>query len=86
MLCTLPLSAKKDVKERLDRNNISYMIQNIGNDKINVFFGKQECLTVANKICKNRSLNLLNPEEDFILGILLGYSIHEQCCRYCKKQ
>lgn len=86
MLYTLPSSSEKEVITRLENNAISYMIQKLDNGNINVFFGKKECLTVANKICKNRPLNRLNPEEDFILGILLGYSIHEQCCRYCRKQ
>lgn len=86
MLCTLPVSKEDEVKRRLEKNTISYMIQKIGNGNMNVFFGKSECLNVANRICKDRPLNLLSPEEDFILGILLGYSIHEQCCRYCRKQ
>lgn len=86
MLYTLPSSAEKEVVGRLERNTISYMIQRLGYGNINVFFGKQECLNVATRICKDKPLNPLNPEEDFTLGILLGYGIHEQCCRYCKKQ
>lgn len=86
MLCTLPASMEKDVKYKLDKNAISYMIQRLNNGNINVFFGKKECLHVARQLCSDKPLNLLTPEEDFILGILLGYSIGEQCSRYCRKQ
>lgn len=86
MLCTLPSETEHKVRSRLENNDICYMIQKLKNGNINVFFGKEECLTVACNICKNKPLNHLSPEEDFILGALLGYSISEQCQRYCKRQ
>ena len=33
-----------------------------------------------------RPLNKLTPEEDFILGAMLGYDICQQCKRYCGKK
>lgn len=33
-----------------------------------------------------RPLNQLTPEEDFILGAMLGYDICQQCKRYCGKK
>lgn len=33
-----------------------------------------------------RPLNLLTPEEDFILGAMLGYDICAQCKRYCTRK
>lgn len=86
ILCTLPANTEEQVKWKLEKNAISYKIEKLNNGNINVFFGKEECLVVANKICNDKPLNKLTPEEDFILGILLGYSIIEQCNRYCKKQ
>jgi len=86
VLCTLSADVEDKVKLRLERNGISYMIQHLKNGNINVFFGKEECLSVIRKICKGKMLNELSDEEDFMLGILLGYSISEQCRRYCKKQ
>lgn len=86
MLCTLPADSEQSVKGRLERNKICYMIQKLNNGNMNVFFGKKECLIVASRICKNKPLNLLSPEEDFIIGTLLGYSVSEQCQRYCKRQ
>ena len=33
-----------------------------------------------------RPLNQLTPEEDFILGAMLGYDICTQCERYCERK
>ena len=33
-----------------------------------------------------RPLNLLTPEEDFMLGAMLGYDICAQCERYCERK
>jgi Protein of unknown function (DUF2023). len=85
ILYTVPADSEEKVKEKLQKNAISYVIQPLPNGNINVFFGKEECISVIRKIC-NKSLNRLSPEEDFMLGILLGYSLPEQCRRYCKRQ
>ncbi len=84
ILCTLPGEKEAEVKRKLERNDICYMITKLKNGNINVFFGKEECLIVAKHLCLNKPLNQLTPEEDFMLGVLLGYSVSEQCRRYCK--
>ncbi len=38
---------------------------------------------LAIRLIVDRPLNLLTPEEDFILGAMLGYDICAQCERYC---
>lgn len=86
MLCTLTSDMEERARKKLDKNQINYKIQRLKNGNINIFFGKEECLSVANKICGDKPLNLLTPEQDFILGILLGYSVSEQCNRYCRKE
>jgi len=102
VLCTLSGSMEEKAKARLEKDGIAYMIQRQVNGNINVFFGKKDCLLVAcdicknkplNKltpeedyICKNKPLNKLTPEEDFMLGMLLGYSLCEQCKRYSKRK
>lgn len=86
VLCTLPGYLEQKVVQKLERNDICYMIQKIKNGNINVFFGKEECLVVINNLCKNKTLDQLTPEEDFMLGTLLGYSVCEQCRRYCKRK
>ena len=64
---------------------ISYMIQEIGTNKINLFFGKPECMEAMRHII-TRPLNQLTAEEDFILGTMLGYDLCQQCKRYCNKK
>ncbi|SHG19657.1 DUF2023 family protein [Dysgonomonas macrotermitis] len=86
VLCTLSANLEDKVIAKLERNGICYMIQRLRKGNINVFFGKEECLVVINKLCKNRSLDQLSPEEDFMIGTLLGYSVCEQCRRYCKRK
>ncbi len=86
VLCTLSGKLEEKVRAKLEKNEISYMIQNLRNGNINVFFGKKECLVVVDKLCKDRSLDQLTAEEDFMIGTLLGYSVSEQCKRYCKRK
>lgn len=71
--------------KRLQHQNIGYVIQRVGEDKLNLFFGKKECLD-AIRLMITRPLNELTPEEDFILGAMLGYDICGQCERYCERK
>lgn len=70
---------------RLQHQNISYVIQPVGNDRLNLFFGKKECLD-AIRLMITKPLCKLTPEEDFILGAMLGYDICAQCERYCERK
>lgn len=70
---------------RLRHQNIGYILQPVGNDRMNLFFGRKECLD-AIRLMVNRPLNQLSPEEDFILGAMLGYDICAQCERYCARK
>ena len=62
-----------------------YIIQPVGNDKINLFFGRKECIN-AIRFLVTQPLNKLSPEQDFILGAMLGYDICAQCKRYCERK
>jgi hypothetical protein len=48
-----------------------------------VFFGADECVAVIRAIGKT-SLSDYTPEEDFILGTMLGYGRLQQCARYIR--
>ena len=50
--------------ERLKRQNIDYIIQPVGNDRLNLFFGKRECMDAV-RVMVTRPLNQLTPEEDW---------------------
>ena len=71
--------------KRLINQKINYIIQPVGNDKINLFFGRKECIN-AIRFLVNQPLNKLSPEQDFILGAMLGYDICVQCKRYCDRK
>lgn len=71
--------------KRLENQNIEYLIQKAGRNSINLYFGHTECLETI-KLFVDRPLNRLTPEEDFILGALLGYDISHQCKRFCSRK
>lgn len=70
---------------RLENQGIDYILQPVGNDRMNLFFGRKQCLD-AIRLMVTRPLNQLTPEEDFILGAMLGYDICAQCERYCERK
>ena len=71
--------------QRLERQGIPYLLQPAGQQNLNLYFGRRECLE-AIRLIVTRPLNQLTPEEDFILGAMLGYDICAQCERYCKRK
>lgn len=70
---------------RLRNHKIKYLIQPVDDERINLFFGKSECIE-AIRMLVTRPLYKLTPEEDFILGAMLGYDICTQCRRYCTRK
>lgn len=73
------------IETKLVKENIDYAIQKVNEDKINVFFGAKECVDVIRNFI-HKKLNEFTPEQDFILGILLGYDRRQQCKRYLSLQ
>ncbi len=73
---------KEHIEKRLKSENIDYVIHDIANNKINVYFGAKQCVDVVKTF--NPKLNELSAEQDFILGIMLGYDRVRQCERYMK--
>ena len=71
--------------QRLESQGIPYLLQPAGRQNQNIYFGRRECLE-AIRLIVTRPLNELTPEEDFILGAMLGYDICAQCERYCKRK
>ncbi len=73
------------VREKLSKNSISSYITRLDSGKINVFFGHTSCVETVRSFGEKR-LNQYTPEEDFILGVLLGYDRVKQCDRYLTKK
>ncbi len=85
ILFTMNNQYSEQAFKRLERQNIGYLVQKAGKNNINLYFGHPECLEII-KMFVDRPLNRLTPEEDFILGALLGYDICRQCKRFCSRK
>lgn len=85
ILHTTKKTNKESIEERLKRRSIPYVIYEINGDKINIFFGEKHCIDVIEAINKSNLLDY-SDEEDFILGIMLGYDRLKQCQRYMKRK
>lgn len=81
VLCTMCPTCASLVCDRLDSQGISHAIQQVSPNKVNLFFGNEMCLNVVRSFI-HKPLNELSAEEDFILGVMLGYDITRQCERY----
>lgn len=73
------------IKERLDKSSYTYILESLKSNYVNIFFGTSECIEVLKKF-KKSSLREYSAEEDFILGVLLGYNIQQQCKRYISRK
>lgn len=71
------------IKMKLGKRKINYEIYEIKNNNLNIFFGAEKCVKVIKKIGKDY-LGNYTAEEDFILGIMLGYDRKKQCERFLK--
>ncbi len=72
-------------EELLIRKGIYYKIQDVNTRKINVFFGKNQCVKIVESF-RNKSLSEFSAEQDFMLGIMLGYDRVQQCDRYINRK
>ncbi len=73
------------IQKILEHQKIDYLVLALPEDKINIFFGLKDCIETI-KNFSSEELDLLTPEEDFILGIMLGYSRQKQYNRFLKKK
>lgn len=85
VLCTMSLSCAHIMVERLKDQDIEYAMQVVSPQKVNLYFGMPACMRVVGTFI-GRPLNELSPEEDFILGAMLGYDITQQCERYSQRK
>ena len=76
VLFTCPKQYEECARKRLCSQNMDYVLQPAGKNNLNFYIGRKEC----------RPLNELSPEEDFILGAMLGYDLCAQCERYCERK
>ncbi|HPM03011.1 MAG: DUF2023 family protein [Candidatus Cloacimonetes bacterium] len=72
-------------EQKLKSHQIPYLIREIDETKFNVFFGNQHCIDAIIRI-GNKCLSDFTDEEDFILGIMLGYDRLKQVERYNERK
>lgn len=84
-MMTLTAAEATVLVEQLDRACIAHYRQETSPEKANLFFGKTVMVETARRIV-TKPLNLLSPEEDFMLGTLLGYDREQQCLRYLARK
>ena len=85
VLFTCPKQYEACATRRLQSQHIDYVLQPAGKNNLNLYFGRKECLN-AIRLIVTRPLNQLTPEEDFILGTMLGYDLCAQCERFCERK
>ncbi len=85
VLFTVNREYEKMAIDRLSSNGIHFCVQKAGTRNINLYFGKPECIETIRRLI-DKPLNRLTPEEDFILGALLGYDLCMQCQRFCERK
>ena len=72
---------KRKIENRLKREKMAFIVYSLGESHINVFFGNVLCVEVVKRINKEH-LNDYTAEEDFMLGIMLGYGLIPQIERF----
>ncbi|TKG95130.1 DUF2023 family protein [Puteibacter caeruleilacunae] len=76
---------KDKAEHLLSQRGLDYSIRTVNEGKINIFFGNPDCIRVVRSF-GDKSLSDYTPEEDFILGVMLGYDRNQQCLRYLDKK
>ena len=85
VLHTIGSEHREEAVKKLTACRIDFAMQDIGERKINIFFGAPECVEIIRSF-GTKKLNQFTDEEDFILGIMLGYCRLEQCRRFIKRK
>ena len=85
VLHTLPAILLEEAERKLRQQGIEYVVRPINATRVNIFFGEPECVDVIREI-GDKKLNEFTPEEDFMLGIMLGYDRVKQCKRYLRQR
>lgn len=85
ILHTTSRDLKEKIEQKLNKRKIPYLIHEISGNKINIYFGNKYCIDVVKSINKI-NLTMYTDEEDYILGIMLGYDRVKQCQRFLNRK
>ena len=84
-LYTITPDDQNMIEAELLREGVSYLFRPIDDGRVNVYFGHKACIDVVKTFggcahCEH------TPEQDFILGIMLGYDRTRQCERFLARR
>lgn len=85
VLHTMKGCEREAAEALLQRQRIDYIIQPISPCRFNVYFGDPKCVKII-ELFNITQLTHLSDEQDFILGIMLGYSRAAQYERYLQRK
>ncbi len=85
VLHTMNSFDREDAEILLNNKEICYYIHKVNDRKVNIFMGNPSCVEVI-KSFGDISLSDYSPEQDFILGVMLGYNSNVQCERYLQRK
>lgn len=81
VLITVPRIHSDLICARLEQKRMPYYVQEVSSRKVNLFFGDADCIEIV-KSFNLKDLTSLSPEQDFMLGVMLGYKLSNQYQRY----
>jgi hypothetical protein len=70
-----------DVTRELELEGVAYWFRPLEDGRLNVYFGHRACIDVIRSFGECPHFRL-TPEQDFMLGIMLGYDRTRQCERF----
>ena len=85
VLHTMITNEKEATEALLQRQHIDYIIQPVSPCRFNVYFGDTKFVKII-EMLHITQLSSLSDEQDFILGIMLGYSRATQYERYLQRK
>lgn len=80
-LYTIDPVQREMIEQELAAEGVSFLMRPLEDGRLNVYFGHSACIEVIQSFgsCPHCRLT---PEQDFMLGIMLGYDRTRQCERY----
>jgi hypothetical protein len=84
-MMTMSAHDSHQIVGRLCRECIAHYVHDVSGHKVNLFFGNPAFVETTRTVV-NKPLTALSPEEDFMLGTLLGYDREQQCRRFLARR
>jgi hypothetical protein len=80
-LYTIDPAQRDTIEHELKLEGVAFLMRPLEDGRLNVYFGHRACIDVIQSFggCPHCRLT---PEQDFMLGIMLGYDRTRQCERY----